>query len=68
MLVTLIAMICMQDYCREVVVTDSTMDNRVSISSCLVGEPQMVQWLQEHHQGWTLKRWGCVIGARRSDI
>ena len=48
--------------CREQIVT--TLDFAdVSVQSCLMGAPQLAEWMKEH-PAERLAAWRCVIGKR----
>jgi hypothetical protein len=48
--------------CHEVTVTTSDFAE-VSIQSCLMGAPQLADWMKEH-PAERLAAWRCVIGKR----
>jgi hypothetical protein len=48
--------------CREQIVTTSDFAD-VSVQSCLMGAPQLAEWMKEH-PAERLAAWRCVIGKR----
>ena len=48
--------------CREQIVTTSDFAG-VSVQSCLMGAPQLAEWMKEH-PAERLAAWRCVIGKR----
>jgi hypothetical protein len=48
--------------CREETVTTSDFAE-VSIQSCLMGAPQLAEWMKEH-PAERLAAWRCMIGKR----
>lgn len=46
--------------CREQTVTTSDFE-AITMTSCLMGAPQLAEWLKEH-PSQRLARWKCVIG------
>jgi len=49
--------------CYEQIVTTSDFAN-VSVQSCLMGAPQLADWMKEH-PAERLAGWRCVIGNQR---
>jgi hypothetical protein len=50
--------------CREQTVTTSDFAD-ISVTSCLMGAPQLAEWMNRNHPGKRLKGWRCVIGSQR---
>jgi hypothetical protein len=48
--------------CHEQTVTSSDFAN-VSIQSCMMGVPQLAEWMRQH-PAERLAAWRCVIGQR----
>ncbi|WP_375787035.1 hypothetical protein ACE10Z_05510 [Bradyrhizobium sp. Pha-3] len=48
--------------CHEQVVTTSSFAD-VSMQSCLIGAPQLAEWMTQH-PAERLAAWRCVIGKR----
>jgi hypothetical protein len=48
--------------CRDVVVTTSDFAD-VSMQACLMGAPQLAEWMRQHPAD-RLAGWKCQIGAR----
>jgi hypothetical protein len=48
--------------CHEQTVTSSDFAN-VSIQSCMMGAPQLAEWMRQH-AAERLAAWRCVIGQR----
>ena len=48
--------------CRERIVTSSDFAE-LSIQSCLMGAPQLAEWMMREHPAERLGGWRCVIGA-----
>jgi hypothetical protein len=67
MVITIVAVLCQLGTasCREEIVTDSTMDDSLTLQSCMLGQPAVVKWIGEHpvyHTGYRLERWKCIPG------
>jgi hypothetical protein len=63
--ITIIAILCSlaaPGECREHVVTTSDFAD-VSMQSCLMGAPQLAEWMQQHPAD-RLAGWKCVLGKR----
>lgn len=64
-MITIIAVLCSlsaPSACREQVVTTSDFAD-VSMQSCLMGAPQLAEWMKQH-PGDRLAGWKCVLGKR----
>ena len=48
--------------CREVIVTTSDFAD-VSMQSCLMGAPQLAEWMKQH-PAERLAAWRCTIGKQ----
>ena len=48
--------------CREVTVTTSDFAD-VSMQSCLMGAPQLAEWMKQH-PAERLAAWRCIIGKQ----
>jgi hypothetical protein len=58
--------------CVDEIVTDSSMDDTLTLQSCMLGQPMIAKWLSEHplyHTGYRVERWRCVPGKyqKKSD-
>ena len=67
--VTVIAVLCQianPSMCLEERVTDTAMDDTLSLQDCLLGPPKLAKWLSEHpsYQQYRLAGWKCQIGNR----
>jgi len=65
-MIKIIAMLCSlasPGHCHEQVVTTSDFAN-VSLSSCLMGAPQLADWMKQHPAD-RLAGWRCSIGAEQ---
>lgn len=64
-MIKIIAVLCslssLED-CREVTVTTSDFAS-VSMQSCLMGAPQLAEWMKEHPVE-RLAAWRCIIGKQ----
>jgi hypothetical protein len=64
-LIKIIAVLCNLSSpanCREVTVTTSDLAD-VSMQSCLMGAPQLAEWMKQH-PAERLAAWRCIIGKR----
>ena len=64
-MIKIIAMLCSLSYptnCHEQIVTTSDFAE-VSMQSCLMGAPQLAEWMKEH-PAERLAAWRCVIGKQ----
>lgn len=63
-MLTIIAVLCSlaTSDCREQVVTTSDFAD-VSMQSCLMGAPQLAEWMKQHPAD-RLAGWRCVLGKR----
>jgi len=62
-MIAIIAVLCSLSSpsdCHEQTVTTSDFEN-ISLQSCLMGAPQLAEWMKEH-PGQRLAGWKCVIG------
>jgi hypothetical protein len=63
--IKIIAVLCTlsgpQD-CHELLVTSSELAD-VSVQSCLMGAPQLAEWMKQHPSE-RLAAWRCVIGKQ----
>lgn len=66
-MIAVLATICLGAACRDVVVTTSLLDNRVTMTSCQMGAPELAEWMKQW-PGYRFAGWKCVIGKRGSDI
>jgi hypothetical protein len=73
MFITVFATVCHLvagvDACVEEIVTDNTLDNTLTMQSCMMGQANVVKWMTEHpiyHTGYRLQNWKCRIGNKRS--
>ncbi|MDR3465601.1 MAG: hypothetical protein P4M07_06625 [Xanthobacteraceae bacterium] len=68
MFVTVVAVLCsMGKVCVEEIVTDSSLDTRVTFQSCMIGgQAGLAQWKGEHpvyrSEDWHIERYKCVPG------
>ena len=64
-MIKIIAVLCSlasPENCHEQIVTTSDFAD-VSMQSCLVGAPQLTEWMKQH-PAERLAAWRCVIGNR----
>ncbi|SDC07931.1 hypothetical protein SAMN05216337_1001202 [Bradyrhizobium brasilense] len=64
-MISVIAIICKLAApadCHGELVTTSDMAS-VSLQSCLMGAPQLAEWMQAR-PGYRLQGWRCVVGGR----
>jgi hypothetical protein len=64
-MIAIIAVLCSLSYpahCHEQTVTTSDFAE-VSIQSCLMGEPQLAAWMNQHPTE-RLAAWRCVVGNK----
>jgi hypothetical protein len=64
-MIKIIAVLCSlaePSSCHEQVVTTSEFAD-ISVQSCLMGAPQLAEWMQQH-PAERLAAWRCVIGAQ----
>lgn len=64
-MITIVAVLCQlasPTSCHEQVVTSSDFA-AVSMQSCLMGAPQLADWMREH-PAERLAGWKCILGAR----
>src|ERR1700690_2575529 len=62
--VTLIAIVCSGEFCREQVITDSD-HSGLTLTACqMSAQIQLAQWQGEHPQ-WTVKGYKCHPGQYR---
>ena len=62
---TLIATFCqlVTMTCERAVVTSTDMDASLTLQSCSIAEPKIVEWMKySQYKNWKLTRWGCSIG------
>lgn len=64
-MITILATICLGAACKDVVVTSSLMDSRVTMASCQMGAPQLADWMTKNWPGYRFAGWKCVIGSKR---
>lgn len=70
MFITVAAVLCHlanPTLCVEEIVTDSSMDETLTLQSCMIGEDKLVKFMEEHpiyRKGYTLSRWKCTIGNK----
>jgi len=50
--------------CREQIVTTSDFAD-VSVQSCMMGMPQLAEWMKQH-PAERLAAWRCVVGGQNS--
>jgi hypothetical protein len=64
-MITVIAILCSlaaPDDCHEQFVTSSSFA-QISLQSCLMGAPQLADWMKDHPD-MRLAGWRCVIGQK----
>lgn len=59
--------------CVDEIVTDSSMDDTLTLQSCMLGQPMIAKWMSEHpvyRTGYRVERWRCVPGKyqKKSDV
>jgi hypothetical protein len=68
MFVTVVAVLCSLSgpACVEEIVTDSSMDENVTMQACMmIGQAPIMKWMSEHplyHANWRLDRYKCAPG------
>lgn len=69
MFITVVAVLCslkIAGACVEEIVTDSTMDDRLTFQGCMVhGQIGIADWMQKHplyHDNWRLDHFKCAPG------
>jgi uncharacterized membrane protein len=68
MFMTIVALICHAavsngvDVCVEKVVVDSSTNDQLTMQSCMMGEPAVVDWLNRTYPGYRIERWRCIPG------
>lgn len=70
MFITIAAVLChlsgpAAGACVEEIVTDSNMDDSLTMQSCMIGQPAISHWMTTHplyHSGWRIERIKCVPG------
>lgn len=62
--ITILATICLGTACKDVVVTSSLLDNRVTLTSCQMGAPELAEWMSRNWPGYRFAGWKCVIGRK----
>lgn len=66
-MIKIIATLCSLAFpgnCHDQVVTTSDFAD-VSLTSCMLGVPQLAEWMKDHPMD-RLARWRCVVGAEKS--
>lgn len=51
--------------CVEEIVTDSSLDESLTLQSCMLGQPALAKWMSEHpiyREGYRVDRIKCVPG------
>lgn len=48
--------------CHDVTLTTSDIQD-LTMTTCLVGQPALADWMQQHPNEW-LAGWKCQVGAR----
>lgn len=64
-MISVIAVLCSlasPQVCHEQLVTNSNFDD-ISLQACLMGAPQLADWMKDHPQ-YRLAKWRCVIGKQ----
>jgi hypothetical protein len=63
--VAVIASVCLDQHCRDIVVTTSEQDPRVSVMSCqFIGPQALADWMTQNWPGYRLAGWKCVFGRK----
>jgi hypothetical protein len=64
--VAVIASVCLEADCHDVVVTTSDQDQRVNMMSCqMLGPAALAEWMGREWPGFTLAGWKCVNADRQ---
>jgi len=66
-MIKIIALLCSlssPEICHEQTVTTSDFAN-VSMQSCLIGAPQLAEWMKQH-PAERLAAWRCVVGEQNN--
>jgi hypothetical protein len=65
-MISVIATICLQLACRDVLVTTSQLDPNLSMQWCSsAAQPQLADWMAKNWPGYTLAGWKCELGSRQ---
>ena len=71
MFITVLATLCHLvagvNACVEEIVTDNSIDQTLTMQSCMMGEAYVAKWISEHplyHTGYTLQKWSCRMGNK----
>jgi len=67
--IKIIAVLCKlaaPDVCHEQLVTSSDFAE-ISLQSCLMGAPQLAEWMKQH-PAERLASWKCVMGERGRSV
>lgn len=67
-MIAVIASICLGLACKDVVVTTSEQDSRVTMMSCAIGQRELAEWMAQNWPGYRLAGWKCVMGDRRRGV
>lgn len=67
-MIAVLASICLGAACQWVTVTTSEQEPNLTMMSCQMGQRELSEWLMRERPGYTLGRWKCVMGERRSGI
>lgn len=66
-MIFVIATICLGTACRDVTVTSSQLDAKVTMQYCsTASQPALADWMSKNWPGYTLAGWSCQLGERRS--
>jgi hypothetical protein len=49
--------------CMEQIVTNSDVTD-LTMAACVVGAPQVADWILKNHPGYRLAKWTCTMGTR----
>lgn len=69
---TVLATICHIGACQDVIVTDNDMTPNLTMTQCLMGQPQIAKWKNEHptyfSETYTITGYRCVMGKYQPKV
>lgn len=65
--IAIIASVCLNDNCKEVMVTTSAQVPTLTMTSCQIGQRELAEWLMREWPGYQLGGWKCIRGERRHE-
>lgn len=65
-MVVVIASVCLDEHCRDIVVTTSAQDEHATMAYCgMMGPMALADWMGSNWPGYRLGGWKCIRGGRR---